>query len=67
MFEVRELIEAEDQVLAGLTFQGRGKQSGVETRKGTSGTFGRSEAARPCAGRHSPSREQALEAAGLSE
>jgi ketosteroid isomerase-like protein len=30
--EIRELIEAGDQVVAALTFQGRGKQSGVETK-----------------------------------
>jgi ketosteroid isomerase-like protein len=29
--EVRELIEREDQVLAGVTLHGRGKQSGADT------------------------------------
>ena len=64
--EIRELIEAGDQVVAALTFQGRGKQSGVETKWDIwhvltlrDGLAVRNQAF--------TSESEALEAAGLSE
>jgi ketosteroid isomerase-like protein len=64
--EVQELIDAGDQVLASLTFRGRGKQSGVETNWSLwqlwtlrDGKAGR--------GQGFTSRDEALEAAGLSD
>jgi uncharacterized protein len=64
--EIRELIEAGDQVVAALTFQGRGKQSGVETKWDLwhvltlrDGLAVRQQAF--------TSESEALEAAGLSE
>jgi ketosteroid isomerase-like protein len=64
--EVRELIEAEDRVLAGLTFQGRGKQSGVETTWNLWHVW-TVRGGKAVLGQAFTSREQALEAAGLSE
>src|SRR4051794_9371113 len=64
--ELTEISEAGDQVVVGLTLSGRGKQSGVETRWNIwqvwtfrEGKFFRGYAF--------TSREEALEAAGLSE
>jgi ketosteroid isomerase-like protein len=64
--EIHELIDAGDQVLASLTFRGRGKQSGVETNWGLwqLWTLRDGKAAR---GQGFTSRDEALEAAGLSE
>ncbi len=64
--EVRELIEAEDHVLAGLTFQGRGKQSGVETTWDIWHVW-TVRGGKVLRGQAFTSREQALEAAGLRE
>jgi uncharacterized protein len=64
--EVRELIEAEDQVLAGLTFQGRGKQSGVATTWDIWHVW-TVRGGKVVRGQAFTSREQALEAAGLRE
>ena len=65
-FEVQELIDAGDQVFASTTMRGYGKQSGAETSWGSwqvwtvrDGTVLRGQAF--------PSRDQALEAAGLRE
>jgi ketosteroid isomerase-like protein len=64
--EVQELIDAGDQVLASLTFRGRGKQSGVETnwRLWQLWTLRDGKAVR---GQGFTSRDEALEAAGLSD
>jgi hypothetical protein len=64
--EVHELIEAEDQVLVGLTFQGRGKQSGVETTWDLWHLW-TVRAGKVARGQAFTSREQAVEAAGLQE
>jgi ketosteroid isomerase-like protein len=64
--EIRELVRTGDQVLASLTLSGRGKQSGVETNLDMwqlwtikDGKFQRGQGFR--------TKEEALEAAGLSE
>jgi ketosteroid isomerase-like protein len=64
--EVHELIDAGDQVLAVLTFRGRGKQSGVETNWSLCQlwTLRDGKAVR---GQGFTSREDALEAAGVHE
>jgi ketosteroid isomerase-like protein len=64
--EVHELIEAGEQLLASLTFRGHGKQSGVETSWDIwqLWTVRDGQVVR---GQGFTSREQALEAAGLSE
>jgi ketosteroid isomerase-like protein len=64
--EIHELIETGDQVVASLTFRGRGKQSGVETTWDIwqAWTIRHGKAVR---GRGFMRREEALEAAGLRE
>ena len=64
--EINEVIEAGDQVLVSLTFRGRGKQSGVETRWEVwqAWTVRDDKVIR---GHGYTSREEALEAAGLRE
>jgi hypothetical protein len=64
--EVHELIDAGNQVLASLTFRGRGKQSGVETNWSLwqLWTLRDGKAVR---GQGFADRDAALEAAGLSE
>ncbi len=64
--EVRELIEAEAQVLAGLTFQGRGKESGVKTTWDIWHVW-TARGGKVVRGQAFTSREQALEAIGLSK
>ena len=55
--EIRDLIEAGDQVLAAVSFRGRGKQSGIAAA-GTFGSFGRCEKERPSVDRHSRARKK---------
>jgi ketosteroid isomerase-like protein len=64
--EPQELIDAGDSVLAGLTFRGRGKQSGVEVNMEVFQlwTFRDGKVIR---GQGFFDREEALEAAGLPE
>jgi ketosteroid isomerase-like protein len=64
--EIRELIEAGDQVLVSVTQRGRGKQSGVEVRWDVwhLWTVRDGKAVR---GQGFTSREEALEAAGLAD
>ena len=64
--DIHEFIEAGDQVLVSLTFRGRGKQSGVETRW----NFWHVWTVRNGSivhGQGFTSRTEALEAAGLRE
>jgi ketosteroid isomerase-like protein len=64
--EPQEFIEAEDNVLAVMTFRGRGKQSGVEVNMELFQlwTFRDGKVVR---GQGFSNREEALEAAGLGE
>jgi ketosteroid isomerase-like protein len=64
--EVHELIEAGDQVLVSQTMRGRGKQSGVEAnwRVWFLWTYREGKTVR---GQGFTSRDEAFEAAGLSE
>jgi ketosteroid isomerase-like protein len=64
--EMNDLIDAGDQVVASLTFRGRGKQSGVETTWPIwqAWTMRDGKAVR---GQGYTSKEEALEAAGLAE
>ena len=64
--DILELIDADDQVVASLTFRGRGKQSGVATSWDLwqTWTMRNGKAVR---GQGYTSREDALEAVGLSE
>jgi ketosteroid isomerase-like protein len=64
--DTHELTQADDQVVASLTFRGRGKQSGVETSWDIwqAWTMRDGKAVR---GQGYTSREDALEAAGLRE
>ena len=64
--EVQELIDAGDQVLASLTFRGRGKQSGVETNWGLWQLWTLRDG-KAVHGQGFTSRAEALEAAGLEE
>ncbi len=64
--EVRELIEAGDQVLASITMHGRGKQSGVEARWDIWQLWTLREGKGVC-GQAFTTRDEALEAAGLRE
>jgi ketosteroid isomerase-like protein len=64
--DTHEVTEADDQVVASLTFRGRGKQSGVATSWDIwqTWTMRNGKAVR---GQGYTSREDALEAAGLRE
>ena len=62
--EVRELIEAGDQVVAALTFRARGKQSGVETDWDIWHVW-TMRGGKSVRGQAFTSREEAVEAAGL--
>jgi ketosteroid isomerase-like protein len=64
--EIRDVIEEGDQVLAAVTFRGRGKQSGITTNWDLwqLWTLRDGKAVR---GQTFTSKEEALEAAGLSE
>ena len=64
--EIRDLIEAGDQVLAAVSFRGRGKQSGIAASWDLwqLWTLREGKAVR---GQAFTSEEEALEAAGLSE
>jgi ketosteroid isomerase-like protein len=64
--EVHELIEAGDRVLASLELRGRGKQSGVETSWDIWQVWTARDG-KVVRGQGFASREEALEAAGLSE
>ena len=64
--EVHELIETGDQVLASLKLRGRGKQSGVETSWDIWQIWTVRDG-KVVRGQGFTSREEALEAAGLSE
>jgi ketosteroid isomerase-like protein len=64
--DVHEFIDAGDQVLTSLTFRGRGKQSGVESRWNTWHLW-TVRNGRIVHGQGFTSRDEALEAAGLSE
>jgi ketosteroid isomerase-like protein len=64
--EVHELIEAGEQVLASLTFRGRGKQSGVETSWDVWQLWTVRDG-KVVRGQGFTRRDQALEAAGLQE
>lgn len=64
--EIHELIEREDQVLAGLTLRGRGKQSGVETSWHVWHLWTVLDR-KVMRGRGFTNREEALEAVGLRE
>ena len=64
--EVRELIDAGDQVVAALKFRGRGKQSGVETNWDIWAVY-TVRGGKAVRGQGFTSRDEALEAAGLSE
>ncbi len=61
-----EIIEAGDQVVVGLTISGRGKQSGVETSWNFWQVWTIREG-KSVRGQGFASRDEALEAAGLSE
>jgi uncharacterized protein len=64
--EVHELTEARDQVLASVTFRGRGKQSGVEASWDIWQLWTLRDG-KNVRGEGFPSRDEALKAAGLSE
>jgi ketosteroid isomerase-like protein len=64
--EVRESIEAGDQVVAALTFRGRGKQSGVDTNWDIWQVWTMRDG-KSVRGQAFTSRNEALEAAGLRE
>jgi uncharacterized protein len=64
--EVRELIEAGDQVLASVTLRGRGKQSGVEASWDVSHLWTVQDG-KVVHGKAFTDRDEALKAAGLSE
>jgi uncharacterized protein len=64
--EIRELIEAGDQVVASLTMQGRGKQSGVEVRWDVWQLWTLRDG-KVVHGEGFTDRDEALEAAGLRE
>ena len=64
--EIHELTEAEDQVLAEVTLQGRGKQSGVETRWDLWHLWTVQDG-KVVRGQALTRRQEALEAAGLKE
>jgi ketosteroid isomerase-like protein len=64
--EIRELIDAGDQVLALITIQGRGKQSGVETSWDLWQLWTMRDG-KVVHGRGFMRRDEALDAAGLSE
>jgi ketosteroid isomerase-like protein len=64
--EIHELTEAGDQVLAEVTLQGRGKQSGVETRWALWHLWTVQDG-KVVRGQALTRRDEALEAAGLSE
>lgn len=64
--EPTEIIEAGDQVVVGLTISGRGKQSGVET-SWTIWQVWTFQEGKVVRGQGFASREEALEAAGMSE
>lgn len=64
--EVNELVDAGDQVVAAVTLRGRGKQSGVEASWDVWHVW-TMEDGKVVHGQAFTSREEALEAAGLSE
>lgn len=64
--EVNELVDAGDQVVAAVTLRGRGKQSGVEASWAVWHVW-TMEHGKVVHGQAFTSREEALEAAGLSE
>lgn len=64
--EVNELVDAGDQVVAAVTLRGRGKQSGVEASWDVWHVW-TMEQGKVVHGQAFTSREEALEAAGLSE
>jgi len=64
--EVHELVDAGDQVVAAVTLRGRGKQSGVEASWDVWHAW-TMEDGKVVHGQAFTSREEALEAAGLSE
>ena len=64
--EVNELVDAGDQVVAAVTLRGRGKQSGVEASWDVWHVW-TMEHGKAVHGQAFTSREEALEAAGLSE
>ena len=64
--EVNELVNAGDQVVAAVTLRGRGKQSGVEASWDVWHVW-TMEDGKVVHGQAFTSREEALEAAGLSE
>ena len=64
--EVRELVDAGDQVVAAVTLRGRGKQSGVEASWDVWHVW-TMERGKVVHGQAFTSRDEALEAAGLSE
>ena len=64
--EVRELVDAGDQVVAAVTLRGRGKQSGVEASWDVWHVWAM-EHSKVVHGQAFTTREEALEAAGLSE
>jgi len=64
--EVHELTETEDQVLASVTLHGRGKQSGVEASWSVWHLWTVQDS-QIVHGQAFASRDEALEAAGLSE
>jgi ketosteroid isomerase-like protein len=64
--EIRELIEAGDQVLASVTLRGRGKQSGVEASWDVSHLWTVQDG-KVVHGKAFTDRDEALKAAGLSE
>jgi ketosteroid isomerase-like protein len=65
-FEIHELIDAGDRVLAAQTLRGRGKQSGAEANWQVWNVWTFREG-KIVHGQGFTSRDQALEAAGLSE
>jgi ketosteroid isomerase-like protein len=64
--QVHELVDAGEQVLASVTFRGRGKQSGVETTWSLWQLW-TTRNGKLVRGQGFINREEALEAAGMGE